>query len=183
MRVIAVNCNQCGAPLQVPAKTRFLTCGFCSSRLEVHREGDAIYSEVLESIEEKTNQIAEDVETIRVQNELERLDREWLSDQAQLMVRGKHGEFSVPTIPGAMIGIAVAVVFGLVWIGIAINIGAPMSFPLFGLVFIAFGVFLGVSGMQKAKAMQSRRQRFEFDRSQVLNQPPSRVAGNLPWIP
>lgn len=168
MRVIAVSCNQCGAPLQVPAKTRFLTCGFCSSRLEVHRDGDAIYSEVLESIEQKTNQIADDVEAIKLQNELERLDREWMADQAQLMVRGKHGVLHVPTEAGASIAIVLVVIFSSIWILFAAGI-APCFIP-FGLVFLAVGVLSAMKSMEKAKMWRERKIRFESDRRQILNQ-------------
>ena len=75
MKVISISCNHCGAPLDVPLKTRYLTCSFCESRLEVQQSGNAYFTSVLEAV----SQIEEDVGTIKLQNELERIDREWQS--------------------------------------------------------------------------------------------------------
>ncbi len=119
MRVLSVTCNHCGAPLEVPKKAKFVTCSFCSSRLAVHHSGNAVYTEVLESIEQKTAEIAEDVETIKHQNDLERLDREWMMGKQQFMVRGKHGEYRVPSTAGSVIGMVLAGGFGLFWMSMA----------------------------------------------------------------
>ncbi len=49
MRVISLTCDKCRAPLEIPAKTEFVTCTYCSSRLAVQRSGNAVDTEVLES--------------------------------------------------------------------------------------------------------------------------------------
>lgn len=69
MTTLALTCNQCGASLEVPEETRFLTCTACSSQLEVHRSGSTAYTEVLEA-----------VEPVKVELELEKLDREWMEE-------------------------------------------------------------------------------------------------------
>ena len=46
MRLVSLNCNQCGAPLEVPEKVQFLTCGYCSARLnkaEAYQHSRQIY--------------------------------------------------------------------------------------------------------------------------------------------
>ena len=91
MKVISVSCNHCGAPLEVPKKARFVTCKYCSSRLAIKATESATYTEVLEAIGERTEKIAQDVETIKLQNRLERLDREWQTDRRRFMTRDKHG--------------------------------------------------------------------------------------------
>ena len=37
MKLFSLNCNKCGAPLDVPGKVRFLTCQYCSAKLSVQR--------------------------------------------------------------------------------------------------------------------------------------------------
>ena len=76
-RANAVHCNHCGGPLEVQDTTRFVTCSFCGCGLELFRSGNALYTEVLAAIEQRTRSIAEDVQAIRRQSAVDQLDREW----------------------------------------------------------------------------------------------------------
>ena len=38
-KLLNLSCNHCGAPLQVPEETKYLTCTYCSSRLQVEHSG------------------------------------------------------------------------------------------------------------------------------------------------
>ena len=96
MRLLAINCGHCGAPLEVPPKTRYVTCGYCSTRLEVHRSGGAVFTEVVEALAARTESIAEDVELLKLRRQLEELDRKWMADREEYMIRGQHGEMRVP---------------------------------------------------------------------------------------
>src|SRR3954464_7478038 len=97
-QVINVACNKCGASLPVTAGTRFVTCAYCGSQLEIPRSGSAVYTEVLQSIDQRTQRIEQDVEQIKRQNELEQLDRDWMMRREQFMVTNKNG---VRSLPGA----------------------------------------------------------------------------------
>jgi DNA-directed RNA polymerase subunit RPC12/RpoP len=84
MQVQALSCNNCGAPLEVPPTTAFATCGHCGSRLAIKRTENAAYTEVLgnisqntETISRHTGQMSNDLAAIRLQNELDRLERDW----------------------------------------------------------------------------------------------------------
>ena len=77
MDLITVSCNQCAAPLEVSATSRFVTCSICQSRLEVHRSESAVFTEVLDQLNQRTEAIGRDVSVIRKQDELAQLDREW----------------------------------------------------------------------------------------------------------
>ena len=57
-KILGVNCNHCGATLEVDAQTRFVTCGYCHSRLAIQRTGSSVFTEVLEKFEHETGQIA-----------------------------------------------------------------------------------------------------------------------------
>lgn len=134
MPVLSLTCNHCGAPLSVPEGTRFVTCQFCSSQLEIHQSGNAIYTEVLQAIDKRTAEMAADLGTIKRQNELEQLDREWERTRADLLIRGKNGETSVPTRAGGLAGLVLGIPFGIFWICGAASMGAPWFITLFGVV-------------------------------------------------
>lgn len=76
-QAISVRCQHCGAPLQVANAIRFVTCGYCHSELEIIRDSDTIHTEVLKRIDSRTQQMQGSLKVIEVQNEIERLDREW----------------------------------------------------------------------------------------------------------
>jgi hypothetical protein len=165
---IAVTCNECGAALDVPAGARFVTCTYCGSRLEIHRSGGAAYTEVLDAIEENTERIAEDVGQIRLQNELEQLDREWMMRREQLMVTGRHGSRYVPGKVGALVGAAIAAVFGIFWTVAASSMGAPGFFPLFGVVFVVVAVAGGIYGFTKAGEYEQAERDYQSRRAALL---------------
>jgi hypothetical protein len=175
MKLVSVCCNHCGAPLEVPAKTRFLTCTYCSARLEVQRSGGAAYTEVLESIDERTQQIADDVRALKVQQELESLDRDWETERAGLLVRDKKGRLHVPTTTGSLLGAGIMGGFGTLWtvMAVAITRNAPMPlvgviFPLFGVLFVVAAVAMGITGAQKAARFEEAQRRHQARRRKKL---------------
>jgi DNA-directed RNA polymerase subunit RPC12/RpoP len=168
MKLLSLTCNHCGAPLEAPTKTRYLTCAYCNSRLEVKREGQAVYTEVLEAIEERTARIAEDVEAIKLQNEIERLDREWHMGRERYMVKGKDGQISVPSTAGSLVGGLVAAGFGVAWTIFAASMGAPFFFPLFGVVFVVLAIAGTFSGASKADAYRRSQESYESRRRELL---------------
>ena len=132
MRLVSLNCNQCGAPLEVPEKVQFASCAYCSARLSIQRSGGAVYSQTLDEVEKRTEQIADDLETIKLQNELASLDRQWMLDRDNYRVKGRDGEYSVPSQAGSIVGMILAAGFGLFWTVGAASMKAPFFFPLFG---------------------------------------------------
>ena len=167
-KAVAVSCNKCGAGLEVPRGARFVTCTYCGTRLEVHRSGGAAYTEILESIEERTEQIAGNVEAIRWQNELERLDREWMLRRDALMVTDKRGGRHVPGRTGAIVGSIIAAVFGTIWTGVAATMGAPGFFVLFGVVFIIVAIAGGLYSFGKAAQYEQAETVYSERRAELL---------------
>src|SRR5687768_6903672 len=136
---VSVRCNHCGAPLVVSGGARFLTCSYCNTQLEIHRSGGAVYTEVIDQINQRTERIERDVAHIKRQNEVEQLDRDWDLRRQELMVRNKNGSKDVPSAVGGIIGGTVAVVFGIFWMIMTAKSGAPGFIPLIGLIVIGGG--------------------------------------------
>jgi hypothetical protein len=168
--VISVNCNHCGAPLQVSSGTRFLTCSYCGSQLAIHRSGGAFYTEVLQEIDARTQRIEQDVQEIKRQNAVEQLDREWEFRRQTFLVRRKDGSTHIPTTAGGIIGAFIAIVAGVAWMIFTGSMGAPAFFPLFGLIFIAAGVFGAISSMTKASGYEQAEAQYRLRRNQLLQQ-------------
>jgi hypothetical protein len=168
MNVISVCCNKCGAPLEVPDKTRFLTCSHCGSKLEVQHSGGAYFTSVLEDIDRRTEKMSGDLEVIKLQNDLERIDREWQMTRQRFITRNKNGSESVPKAAGGIVGGVVAIVFGIFWMSAASSMGAPAIFPLFGLVFIGLAFFGIISSVSKSNQFDALEQQYFSERAELL---------------
>jgi hypothetical protein len=78
MNVLSILCQRCGAPLQIADEgVRFVTCAHCSTPLEIVREQTQAHSRILEQIQAATTDNSKTLRLIALQNELERMDREW----------------------------------------------------------------------------------------------------------
>lgn len=180
MQATSVSCNHCGAALDVGPGARFATCGYCGSRLEIHRTVSAVYTEVLDRLDQRTEQIAEDVDALRRHAELEALDREWQLRREGMMTKGKDGKLHRPTAAVGLIGAVVMGAFGLLWTivaggiaGTASGMGAPsvfMVFPLFGVVFIVAAVGTGISTVVKAGEYQRAEEAYQKRRAELLRE-------------
>ncbi len=110
MRIQVIDCERCGAPLDVPKKRRYVTCSFCQTQLRVYREPSLAYTRALQAVSRR-------LDNIQHENELERIEREWDMEQAEHPEEIRTGEQTKQTeltntaaFSGAlilMIGIAV----------------------------------------------------------------------------
>lgn len=170
MEIVALRCNHCGAPLEVGPSTRFLTCQFCHSELAVKHTGSAAYTEVIEQIAATTNQMAGNLKVIELQNELERLDREWADHRENFYVSGKHGHRTPPNRAGALIAACVVIPFLLFWIVTASTMHAPSIFPLFGLGVALLIVYQLVTTFKKAEGLDSAQSEYQSQRQRIIRQ-------------
>lgn len=172
MQLLSLTCNHCGAPLEVSENAKFVTCTHCASRLAVQRSGGAAYTEVLEALEQRTEQIADDVESLKLQSELDRLDREWMLERDRYMVQDKHGRRRFPSKTGSIIVMVLVIGFTLVWMAMASSSGPLVA--LFGLLFIAGAVWVFTAQLRRAHQYERRRQQYERRREQLLRRIESR---------
>jgi hypothetical protein len=167
-QITTVACNHCGAPLQISPTTNFATCGYCGAQLEIKRSGSAVYTEVLQRIDSRTQRIEQDVEHIKRQNQVEQLDREWMLRREQYMSRNKDGSRSIPSAAGSVFGAVVAVIFGIIWIGVASTSGAPGFFVLFGLVVVIGAVVSSIVGIGKSARYTEAERAYQLQRDALM---------------
>ena len=173
MKIISLNCNHCGAPLDAPIKAKFITCSFCDSRLAIQKTGTSYSTELLEELQETTESLAKDVAIMKRRSDIEQLDRMWESEKAHFMVEKKDGGKALPTKSGGMVSIIFGCGFGIFWcvfaFGIASQVGGfAMIMPLFGLFVIGMAIFGGVSMMHKAEQYQREHSKYQSKRREMM---------------
>jgi hypothetical protein len=168
MKITKVCCQGCGADLQVDESIRFATCNYCHARLEIVHDPTVTHTRLLEDIGRTTERMAGNLRVIELQNDLERLDREWADHRESFMVTGKNGHRSIPTEAGSMIGGGLMVVMGIVVLVVTANMGGPG--PLFGLAFIGIAIFSMISGTSKATGYRNAESSFTSRRDDLIRQ-------------
>ena len=171
METISVRCNHCGAPLDVGTQTRFVTCQFCNSQLEIKRTDSSVFTEEVERIARNTDKMAENLEVIKLQNEIERLDREWNTQQVETAPSNKRG--GPQTTGGAIFGLAFAVFFALVCFGMAGFAGTAGAPGIFSMVPVGMGIFALVAAVMsliKTSSLDQSRTDYQQKRNELLNQ-------------
>lgn len=155
-------CNSCGAPLDVQDSAKFVKCNHCHTTLRVHRSSNTTSTEAIEKLNETAEGLSEKLEKLTQQSELEALERNWEAQRQNFVLPNRSGDQPFPTEGAAWMGGAFIVFFGVLWtvMAIAITRSAPnfgpfaaakVIFPLFGLGFIAFGIFTAIKIQQVAK--------------------------------
>ena len=168
VRLQSLLCNHCGAPVDVPAAANYTTCAHCGSRLRVHRSDTAAWTEQVEVLAERTERIEAKVDDLSRTSAVDRLDREWDRARERYMVTGKHGAKSVPSKVGGVAAGVVIAAFGGLWTAFAAGMGAPSVFPLFGLAFVAFGLFNAVRVFQRAEGYERAEAEYRRERARLL---------------
>jgi len=167
--LITVRCNHCGAPLEVAAGARFVTCAHCGAQLEVHRTDSAIYTEVLDQINQRTERMERDLDEIKRQNAIEQLDREWEMRRQTLLVRNKDGSSGAPSAVGGILGGLVAAGFGIFWTVIAASNGSPGVFPLFGVIFTGVAIVGVIFTLIKSSEYGDAEAEYRRRRQELIN--------------
>ena len=160
-------CQGCGADLQVTEEVRFVTCNYCQSKLEIVRDASVTHTRVLEKLERTTERIAGNLKVIELQNDLERLDREWETVRQGMMSRGKDGHLYEPSTGSAVIA---GVGGGIV--GVVVMIGSIASSNTLG---VALGLGIGVVAVaiarrsfDYAESFQSLEGRYQAQRQRMI---------------
>ncbi|MFO0872056.1 MAG: hypothetical protein U0935_24275 [Pirellulales bacterium] len=166
MNVESVQCNHCGAPLEIPESARFVTCRHCNSSLAVHRSASVVSTEVLQQMSEQVGRVAQEVEKLRLENSLQRLDQSWERDQQQFYVKTKHGK-QPPSAAGGIVTIVVSLGMALVFGSTAASQGFGAG-VLISVLIAGIGIFAGVHMFRQADQLDAARRRYQIRRASLV---------------
>jgi len=152
LKLLALNCNNCGAGIEVPRNAKFATCGFCDARLSVQQTETSAFTEVL-------GEVAEDIKEIKRNTEVTRLDQEWMLRRERHQVCGQNGTVSKPSAVAGVAMIAVGVLGGLT---------VMQEFAGFGLLFMAIGGIGGMVHLNKAQAYDKEHASYRRRRRELM---------------
>ncbi len=169
MKLISLNCNHCGAPLDVPESAKFVTCSFCETQLKVERTASTYSTAAIDELKETTDSLSQDVAYLKLQNNLQALEHGWDRQRQTLMTRTKDGGARVPSSRRAVfvglapMGVGVVILFA----GLGNSSGGPI---LFGLVTIVIGIIAGLTEHTRGTAYERAQRRYSRERGAILSE-------------
>jgi uncharacterized Zn finger protein (UPF0148 family) len=174
VKLTAVSCENCGAPLKVREDARFVTCAHCETQLKIDRTEGAVSTIVLE---EKVAELADDVDELRVEAAVARLDREWAEERERAMIRTRDGTLVVPLERNGTTSIYLAIVGALAFCGMGWwmlslpgrhSDAAPMMLLAFAVLIGVVGVSSGNRVIRQARAYSAAEERYRERRERLL---------------
>lgn len=107
------------------------------------------------------------------ENELARLDREWQMERERYYISGRNnsGQY-MPTKTSGVLFAVVAIFGGGFWTVMAAGMAGkdgPSIFPLIGVVFILFGIGVGIFTFLRANQLEAAQQRYQRRRAMILS--------------
>jgi len=129
MSAPSVNCNLCGSSLEITPTTNFATCGSCGAKLAIKRTATSIFTEP--AGDEPNGPLADQLNQLKLQNEVYRIDLEWQKEREPLLLHSKYGAY--PPTKGQrtvaiVLGVVVTIGFGILTASLpgARATGAPL---------------------------------------------------------
>jgi hypothetical protein len=114
---------------------------------------------------------SQQLEEIKTQNAVAQLDREWELERENYMMTGRYGNRYLPKTESSIAGGIILVGFGTFWTLMTLSMGAPIFFPIFGIVFVGIGVVNCITGIRKAAQYQYAERRYRERRHRLIGGP------------
>ena len=165
MKLESINCNQCGAPLEVPESANYVKCNHCQAQLTVKRTASATFTEHLDQLDRKTDAMRDQLQRLVYENRLASIDRSWEREKQQYMIRSKNGQLHEPSEAKAiLVSVVLGVIGAVITIG-GLSQGGPGA--MFGLLFIGIAIVGGIYHFTKASNYRAARRRYRMRRRNV----------------
>jgi hypothetical protein len=173
MRFVDSRCIHCGAAIRVADDAAHVRCQYCNSELHIVHDGEHSTTEVTRKT---SNGVGQNLDVLRIQGEIERIDREWTLQRGSSAQPAKENAGPVAALFVGAILIVVGLSFGTLWVSVTLG-NAPILFTAFGaLVSLLFVVF-GITAMVSAKSRGVATKEYQSTRQRLLDELANAQAG------
>ena len=159
-KISKVACQGCGAVLEVDESVRFVTCRYCASRLEICHDPSTIYSKLLEDVVRTQKSAERELRLIRLERQLDRLDKTWKSFADSVSRKAKDGTLHEPSGSDSILVMVLTVFIGFLLLLVSLD-----SWDRWPLALLALGVFFTgwtISRHAKRRAREFARTRRSY---------------------
>ena len=167
MKIACSHCDNCGAPLEIPARAHRVTCLYCESSLEVLRTDSVVTTAVIDELRKRVTFSENEIRSIKLREQLNASDHQWKLILRQYGVREEIGRLHTRSEATSVLifGVTVSLISsGCLWWTWFIGIHRPtIALPL-GLLGVPFGALAIHTGL----TCRSRVAEFERARARHI---------------
>jgi len=102
MRIYALTCSTCGAPIEVPSSRRITRCRYCEASLVIVRDDEGAHTEPSHADDVSAAPAVrpidvhrDDPRAIEIRRRIVELDEQWATDRLRFMKAKPDGRFSI----------------------------------------------------------------------------------------
>ena len=172
MKLLALDCRHCGAPLEVPLGASRVRCEYCTSQLEIRDDDRAPPEEETETDGDLDppacdhGELADgEIDREQLLRDLTQLDRRWRAERGRFV--GHGSQMNVPTKDRALAVGAIGTCCGLLLAFVGGSYHGPVA-VIMGLIVIGVALLLGYNSMEEAAKYEARRQVYRMRRASLL---------------
>jgi len=111
-----------------------------------------------------------EVEQLKIQNEMIRLDQDWEKQRDNLMLVGKGGGRTIPSRERSGMATIIISIMGLLTLGLSAAVPHAGLLSFCGIGLIIMGIMAGISGASRADKYQKASDQYEQCRSELQAQ-------------
>ncbi len=175
MKIETLKCNNCGGDLKIRPQAKFFNCLFCNSSLTIKRTGTVAYTEVLGKIKANTEYLINNSNTLLVEREIARIDREWIIEKEKYKITDEYGS-SYPnktTSIGSIFRAIIKLIFMAFWLYLFSSSSGmkgeiQLGFLLFGIAMIVVIVINTISSISKSENYHDAEEDYLEERKKLL---------------
>ncbi|MEP4077891.1 hypothetical protein [Haloferula sp.] len=168
-KLTKVACQSCGANLSIDESIRFVTCGYCSAQLEIVHDPSTIHSKLLEDVVKRQDAVEDELRILRLEKQIQRLERNWESFRARVSTKGKDGTLISPNKLGPILFGLFAGTIGLISMGLAAT-ERQWVLALLAIGALMLAYFVPHHGIRRANEFAMMRSRYIEKRSRLRSQ-------------
>ncbi|MBI1249754.1 hypothetical protein GC197_18160 [bacterium] len=130
MNLIVLNCQQCGAPLEIPVGLTHVTCAHCGAALVVRQQGSIYFTEKIKSLEKHTGRMQSEIDQLKRDQAIDQFEKSWKEKTSSDSLPQKD-DYILPMVGAIALGIITLAFLPLSGGGLMILLALPLAILVF----------------------------------------------------
>ncbi|MBI1374945.1 MAG: hypothetical protein GC159_19685 [Phycisphaera sp.] len=168
MRIYALTCSTCGAPIEVPARRRVTECPYCRTPLVIVRDNEGAHTEPSGATGSAANPLRverDDPRAAELRRRIAELDEQWQTDRMRFIKPQTGGRHSIYTgadaaFTLAFVGASAVVAPLMTW-----AFGLPWPVALIGAAPLGYALWIMDADRAAGRDYRTLRQTYEQERN------------------
>jgi len=170
MRIYALKCSTCGAPIEVSARRRLAKCPYCESHLVIVRDDEGAHAETQGKPDDPIWLKRDDERAIELRRRIRDLDEQWITDRMRFIRTRADGRYFIDTAIAEIYTWAFVLVAGLLTPLVTWAMKLPWLIALVGALPLGYVLWAMEEDRTSGRDYRSLRSEYEQQRNDLFNE-------------